>query len=187
MKVFILDNYDSFTYNLVHYVEQYADLCIVKRDNEIILEELNKFDKIILSPGPGLASEKPIMHKIISNYKNTKSILGICLGHQSIAEYFGASLYNFENVIHGIEKNTKIILQNSIFNNIPKEFISGRYHSWAVSKTDFPKDLNILAVDDNEVIMAIEHKKYKITGLQFHPESIMTRYGKEMIKNWISK
>ncbi|MDA3779823.1 MAG: aminodeoxychorismate/anthranilate synthase component II [Bacteroidales bacterium] len=187
MKVFILDNYDSFTYNLVHYVEKYADSCIVRRNDEVIIDEIKQYDKIIFSPGPGLPSENPIMHQIIKNYKDSKAILGICLGHQSIAEYFGANLFNFENVVHGIEKNTRLVMYDKIFKNIPKEFISGRYHSWAVSEIDFPNTLNILAVDDDDVIMAIGHTKYPIIGLQFHPESIMTPYGKEIIKNWITE
>ncbi len=187
MKIFILDNYDSFTYNLVHYIEQYADLCIVKRNDKVIIEEIEQCDKIIFSPGPGLPSEKTIMHEIITSYKDKKPILGICLGHQSIAEYFGAKLFNLKEIVHGIEKNTNIILQDIIFKDIPNNFISGRYHSWAVSKTNFPSEMKILAVDDDNIIMALRHKKYLITGLQFHPESIMTPYGKQMIENWIKE
>ena len=187
MKIFILDNYDSFTYNLVHYVEQFADLCIIKRNDKVIIDEIAQYDKIIFSPGPGLPSEKTIMHEIIDKYKNKIPILGICLGHQSIAEYFGAKLFNLEKIIHGIEKNTTIVIQDNIFKDVPNTFISGRYHSWAVSKINFPDELDILAIDNDDIIMALRHKKYRITGLQFHPESIMTPYGKQIIENWVKE
>ncbi|NOQ26417.1 MAG: aminodeoxychorismate/anthranilate synthase component II [Bacteroidales bacterium] len=185
MKIFILDNYDSFTYNLVHIIEQFATKIIVKRNNECNISEIKDFDKIILSPGPGLPSEVPIIHEIINKYKESKSILGVCLGHQSIAEYFGGNIINMPEVNHGREFETKIIKNDYIFKNVPKTFYSGRYHSWVVNKKDFPNSLEITSIDSKNQIMSLRHKTYDIRGVQFHPESIMTKYGKKILQNWV--
>lgn len=185
MKIFILDNFDSFTYNLVHIIEQFASKIIVKRNNECNISEIQDFDKIIFSPGPGLPSEVPIIHEIINKYKETKSILGVCLGHQSIAEFFGGNIINMPEVNHGREFETKIIKNDYIFKNIPEIFYSGRYHSWVVNKKDFPNSLEITSIDSKNQIMSLRHKTYDIRGVQFHPESIMTKYGKKILQNWV--
>ncbi|MFP4025977.1 MAG: anthranilate synthase component II [Thiohalospira sp.] len=187
MKIFILDNFDSFTFNLVHCIEPFASKVEVKRNNDVDINELNSFDKIVFSPGPGLPSEVKIMYKIIDLYKNTKPILGVCLGHQAIAEYFGAQLINMEEVNHGREIPTRIIQPDYIFKNIPTKFISGRYHSWMVDKNNFPAALEITSIDQKNHIMSIKHKKYDIRGVQFHPESVMTEYGTQMLKNWVTQ
>lgn len=185
MKIFILDNFDSFTYNLVHIIEQFASKIIVKRNNECDISEIQDFDKIIFSPGPGLPSEVPIIHEIINKYKESKSILGVCLGHQSIAEFFGGNIINMPEVNHGREFETKIIKNDYIFKNIPEIFYSGRYHSWVVNKKDFPNSLEITSIDSKNQIMSLRHKTYDIRGVQFHPESIMTKYGKKILQNWV--
>jgi anthranilate synthase component II len=187
MKIFIVDNFDSFTFNLVHSIEPFASKVEVKRNNEIELNKLNDFDKIIFSPGPGLPSEVKIMYEIIHQYKNTKPILGVCLGHQAIADYFGAHLINMEEVNHGREIPTRIIQPDYIFKNVPTEFISGRYHSWMVGKNNFPAALEITSVDMKNHIMSLKHKKYDIRGVQFHPESVMTEYGTAILRNWVTQ
>ena len=187
MNIVIIDNYDSFTFNLVHYVEQFADNLDVIRNDKVEINQLDKYDKIILSPGPGLPSEVKTLEEIILKYCSTKPILGVCLGHQAIAETFGAKLINLKKVVHGEQRNTKIISEDYIFNNIPKDFQSGRYHSWVVSNKDLPTDIQITAIDDDNTIMALSHKKYDIKGVQFHPESIMTEFGLEIIKNWVRR
>ena len=188
MKIFILDNFDSFTFNLVHIIEQFSSKVIVKRNNEIKLSELKSFDKIVFSPGPGLPSEVRIMHEILDLYKAHKPILGVCLGHQSIAEYFGANLINLPEVNHGRELETLIIKNDYIFKDIPNSFISGRYHSWIVDNINFPSELEITSVDaKTNNIMSIKHQHYDIKGVQFHPESVMTEHGITILKNWALK
>jgi anthranilate synthase component 2 len=186
MKIFVLDNYDSFTYNLVHIIEQIADHVTVKRNDEVRLAEIKSFDKIVFSPGPGLPSDVQIMYEIIDRFKDTKPILGVCLGHQAIAEYFGAKLLNMPEVNHGREFNTEIIKKDCIFKDLPNLFNSARYHSWIVSTESFPNNLEITSVDyETKNIMSLRHKTFDIRGVQFHPESIMTKYGKQMLNNWI--
>ena len=186
MKIIIIDNYDSFTFNLLHYVEEFVEQVDVFRNDKISLKKIEKYDKIILSPGPGLPKDVPILHQIIKTYYKEKAILGICLGHQAIAESFGGSLFNLSKVVHGLARNTIITKKNEkLFQNIPNNFNSGRYHSWAVCKNNFPKTLEITAIDNENLIMALSHKKYKVKGVQFHPESIMTNYGKEIINNFL--
>ena len=186
MKIFVVDNFDSFTYNLVHIIEQYASEVKVCRNNEININEINGFDKIVFSPGPGLPSEVKIMTEIIEKYKYSKSILGICLGHQAIAEYFGANLINMSEVNHGREFETSIVIDDYIYKNIPAKFHSGRYHSWIVDNNNFPDNLEITSIDNSNYIMSIRHKKLNIRGIQFHPESIMTEYGVKILKNWVN-
>lgn len=186
MKIFILDNFDSFTYNLVHIIEQYATVVVVKRNNAVNISEIKGFDKIVFSPGPGLPSDVKIMNEIIDRYKTTKPILGVCLGHQAIAEHFGANLINMPEVNHGQEFATNIIKDDYIYKNIPETFYSGRYHSWIVNTENFPNELEITSVDNKNQIMSLRHKKFDIRGVQFHPESIMTKYGGEMLKNWVN-
>ncbi len=186
MNILVFDNYDSFTYNLVQIIEQitgvYPD---VVRNDKITLEEVNRYDKIILSPGPGLPLESGILMELIKHYAPTKDILGVCLGHQAIGQSFGANLYNMKEVMHGWSVPTQVIYPDILFSGIPEVFSTGRYHSWAIAKEDFPEDLVITALDDKGVIMALRHRIYKVRGVQFHPESILTEYGTELIKNWL--
>jgi anthranilate synthase component 2 len=185
-KLLILDNYDSFTYNLVQLVEQHGgwDFHIQKNDG-ISLDAIEDYDKILLSPGPGLPSDAGIMPKLIEKYVSSKSILGICLGHHAIAEAFGGSLYQFLQPVHGVQRKTSILYDDIIFKNIPRTIEVGLYHSWAVQRESLPKELLITAISEKGVIMAMRHKKYDVSSLQFHPESIMTAYGRQMIWNWL--
>ena len=185
MHILIIDNYDSFTYNLVHYVEQFADKVTVVRNNQPWSDVAKECDKIMFSPGPGLPSDVKSMYDILDVYAERKPLLGVCLGHQAIAEYFGGSIFNMDSVHHGIGIKTTISADDYLFNSLPKEFVSGRYHSWAVCKYDFPDCLQITAVSDDGTIMALKHKIFDIRGVQFHPESVLTEYGKEIIKNWV--
>ena len=186
--VLVLDNYDSFTYNLVHYLEKYSTSEIhVFRNDEILISEIEKYQNIVLSPGPGLPKDAGILCDVIKHFSSSKNILGICLGHQAIAEVFGADLYNLPEVYHGVAHNIKIIKQSKISEGIPNNFQAGRYHSWAVKKINLPECFDVLMEDDNEVIMALKHKNFNVYGLQFHPESIMTEYGEKLIENWLNK
>jgi anthranilate synthase component 2 len=185
MKIFVLDNYDSFTYNLVHILEKYASVVNVKRNDQVSLAEIKNYDKIVFSPGPGKPSDVKIMHEIIAEYKKSKSILGVCLGHQSIVEFFGGRLRNMPEVNHGREFETIILAEDYIYNNIPESFYSGRYHSWIADKDHFPKELRITAIDRSNQIMSLMHMKYDIRGVQYHPESIMTEYGGKILENWV--
>jgi len=188
MRIAIIDNYDSFTYNLVHIAEQFCEQVIVMRNDQINRTKLEDCNKLIFSPGPGLPSEVKTMGEIINRYGSTKPILGVCLGMQYIAEHFGAGLVNLKEILHGIPKTTLITDTNEIiFKGVPQSFNSGRYHSWAISQENLPDCLRITAIDENDVIMAIRHKELDLCGVQFHPESIMTQYGKEMLRNWIAE
>ncbi len=190
MKILVLDNYDSFTYNLVHLLRELGvgNGLEVHRNDKISLEEVEKFDKILLSPGPGVPSEAGIMPDLIKKYAPTKSILGICLGHQGISEVFGAQLENMSDVLHGVA--TKAVVTSpgeTLFHNLPGEFKTCRYHSWTVVPKSVPADvLEVTALDENGEVMAIRHRQYDVKGLQFHPESILTEHGKEMIRNWLA-
>ena len=187
MKILILDNYDSFTYNLVQYVKEITGTRPdVVRNDKISLDAVDAYDFIILSPGPGLPHEAGIMIDLIKRYASTKKILGVCLGHQAIAEAFGGELFNLPKVYHGVATNIKITESSDlVFKNCPPEVVVGRYHSWAVVKENLPSELRITAVDEHGVIMALSHKTFDIKGVQFHPESIMTAYGKQMLQNFI--
>ncbi len=187
MKVLILDNYDSFTYNLVHLVEKLLHVKVeVFKNDEIGLEDVTRFDKIILSPGPGLPDEAGIMKSLIREYGYSKSILGVCLGHQAIGEVFGGKLKNLDSVFHGVAHEIDIIDSTEIlFKELEKKIIVGRYHSWVVDRTDFPKELMITATDDNGNVMGLKHRELNIRGVQFHPESIMTPVGEKIISNWL--
>ncbi len=184
-KIIIIDNYDSFTYNLVHYLEDLKAEVTVYRNDEFELNELEKFDKILLSPGPGIPEEAGLLLDVIKKYAASKSILGICLGQQAIGEVFGGSLINLEKVYHGVSSKVKIQVEDSLFNNLPKEFEVGRYHSWVINPNDFPEDLEITSVDENGEIMSIRHKTFDVKGVQYHPESILTPQGKKILENWL--
>ena len=187
MKILILDNYDSFTYNLVQYVKEITGMRPdVMRNDKISLDAVAAYDFIILSPGPGLPREAGIMIDLIKRYAPTKKILGVCLGHQAIAEAFGGELFNLPKVYHGVATQIKITdSSDMVFKNCPHEIVVGRYHSWAVVKENLPPELKITAIDEHGVIMAFAHKTYDVKGVQFHPESIMTAYGKQMLQNFI--
>lgn len=186
MKIIIIDNYDSFTFNIAHYVEQFSSVCKVVKIDKINIDDIASFDKIILSPGPGLPSDRPFLEQIINRYYQEKPILGICLGHQALAEFFGAKLFNMKEVHHGVPRESSLISEDYIWDNIPATFDSGRYHSWAVNKSDLPNCLCITAQDEpTGTIMAFKHKDLDLRGIQFHPESILTEKGLLMIKNWV--
>lgn len=186
-RLLVFDNYDSFTYNLVHAVKKLGFTDIeVHRNDKISLEEIERFDKIILSPGPGIPSESGILLDVIKKYAPTKSILGVCLGEQAIGEAFGGTLINLPDVFHGISSNINVVADDILFQNLPRELEVGRYHSWAVSKDNFPDCLSITAVDNDGMIMALQHKTYDVRGVQFHPESILTPEGEKMLRNWLA-
>lgn len=189
MKLLVFDNYDSFTYNLVHLVEKITGEKVdVYRNDEIALQKVNEYDKIILSPGPGVPAEAGLLLPLVREYAPTKSILGVCLGHQAIGEAFGGKLVNLSQVFHGVAtriKSQKSEIKNDIFYGLPSEIEVGRYHSWIISEEDFPDDLDITARDDNGYIMALRHKKFDVQGVQFHPESVLTPDGEKIISNWL--
>ena len=185
MKILIIDNLDSFTYNIKHYIEQFVDRVDVVRIDDLDYECIIEYDKIVISPGPGLPSEKPELAHLVNNFQNAKPILGICLGHQAIAEYYGAELENKEKVDHGVAKKTIIVEDDIIFSDVNNEFLTGRYHSWVINKDTLPDDIIVTAVDDDGFIMAFKHRKLSVRGVQFHPESILTPNGLKIIENWI--
>lgn len=189
MKILIIDNYDSFTYNLVQYIEELiGDQVTVFRNDEITLPEVNAYDIIILSPGPGLPKDAGIMPDLIQQYKTSKPIFGVCLGHQAIGEAFGGTLHNLDRVYHGLEMPMQVIQsEDKLFTDIPERFMAGRYHSWVVEKKDLPDCFVITAEDEDGRIMAMSHKTHLIKGVQFHPESVMTPYGKKMLANFLSE
>lgn len=184
-KILILDNYDSFTYNIVHLVNELGYETEVYRNDKITVEEVGRYDKIILSPGPGIPSEAGILPEVIKRYAPVKRILGICLGEQAIGECFGAKLLNLPEVFHGVCTPVRVVAPDRMFEGLGDSFEVGRYHSWVVSREDFPECLTVTAEDAEGRIMALAHKEYDVRGVQFHPESILTPLGKEMVKNWI--
>ena len=186
-KVLVIDNYDSFVYNLVHYLEDLDCEVTVIRNDKLKLEEVAAFDKILLSPGPGIPEEAGLLKAIIKEYAPTKSIFGVCLGQQAIGEVFGGKLTNLDQVFHGVATSAKqTVKDESLFKDVAEEFEIGRYHSWVVSPEGFPKDLEITSLDVNGQIMSLRHKKYDVRGVQFHPESVLTPEGKKIIANWVN-
>ncbi len=184
-KVFVIDNYDSFTYNLVHYLKEFGAEVKVCRNDKFEMDDLLKYNKVLLSPGPGIPDEAGKLKECIIKYANSKSILGICLGHQAIGQVFGGNLKNLKSVFHGVSSKIKIVENDSLFNNIPIEIEVGRYHSWVIDNP-LPNELVVTAIDNNKQIMAIKHKVFDIKGVQFHPESILTPFGKQIINNWLT-
>jgi anthranilate synthase component II len=184
-NILLIDNYDSFTYNLVHLVKSLGYGVEVRRNDAITISEAGNYDKILLSPGPGIPSEAGILMDIVRHYASSRSILGVCLGHQAIGEVFGAQLVNLSEVHHGIASRIEITQKDVLFNGLDGSFEAGRYHSWAVSPGNFPADLEITAVDASGEIMALRHKKYDVRGVQFHPESVLTPVGGRIIQNWL--
>lgn len=188
MKILVLDNYDSFTYNLVHYLEELAGQEVdVFRNDQITVEQAALYDKIVLSPGPGIPDEAGILKPLIHHLGPTHSILGVCLGCQAIAEVFGGSILNLSKVYHGVATPVKVIDNSELlFKSLPTEFLAGRYHSWVVNDADLPDTLQVTVRDSQGQIMGLRHKEYDVRGVQFHPESILTEFGKEMISNWLN-
>ncbi|MFT4669499.1 MAG: anthranilate synthase component 2 [Ulvibacter sp.] len=186
MKILVIDNYDSFVYNLVHYLEELDCEVTVIRNDQFHLDEVEEYDKIVLSPGPGIPDEAGLLKEVIKKYAATKSMLGVCLGQQAIGEVFGGSIENLSEVFHGVASIAKITVEDEpLFKGLEKEIEVGRYHSWVVSNKDFPDVLEVTAVDENGQIMALRHRTLDIRGVQFHPESVLTPKGKQIIKNWI--
>lgn len=186
MKILVIDNYDSFVYNLVHYIKEYESDVTVWRNNQFELKAVADFDKIVLSPGPGIPEEAGLLKAVVKTYADSKSILGVCLGQQAIGEVFGGDLINLEQVFHGVgTKVQRIVDDEPLFSGLPMNFEVGRYHSWVVARANFPEELEITAVDDTGQIMALRHRDFDLRGVQFHPESVLTPHGKSMIKNWL--
>jgi len=195
MKVLVFDNYDSFTYNLVHLVEKILHQKVdVHRNDQLPLDKVAAYDKIILSPGPGIPSEAGMLLPLIKEYAASKSILGVCLGHQAIGEAFGGKLVNLSTVYHGVATPVKKVSagkallkegKESLFEGLPEEFEVGRYHSWIVSEEGFPEELEVTAKDEQGYIMALQHKSYDVQGVQFHPESVLTPQGEVILRNWL--
>jgi len=185
LRVLLIDNNDSFTYNLKHYIEHFVSEVVVYRGPEIDIDNVEQFDKIILSPGPGLPNEHPVLKQVLDRYYNKKPILGICLGQQAIAEFFNANLENLTTVKHGVTSMVSHFNNSKLFKDIPKSFKIGHYHSWVVSKINFPDELKITSENEEGIITSLTHKKYDITAVQFHPESILTEHGLQLIKNWV--
>ena len=185
MKVVIIDNYDSFTYNLSHLVKELGAEVTVVRNDQFQLSDLEEFSKIILSPGPGIPSEAGLLLDVIRQYAGRKPILGVCLGHQAIGEAFGARLENLSDVFHGVATPCHIVADDPVFSGLPAEITIGRYHSWVVSRKGLPDCLEVTAVSDEGQIMALRHRELNVRGIQFHPESILTPDGRRMLQNWM--
>ncbi len=184
-KILVIDNYDSFTYNLVHYLQDLNCDVTVKRNDKLTLEEVDNFDKILLSPGPGIPDEAGLLKPIIKEYAATKSILGICLGQQAIAEVFGGEIENLDNVYHGVSTEIELTDQDEVlYKGLPNKLEVGRYHSWVVNKT-LPEGLISTSIDENGEIMSLKHKEFDVRAVQYHPESILTPQGKQILKNWV--
>ncbi len=184
-KVFVIDNYDSFTYNLVHYLEELDCEVTVKRNDEFELDELEDYPLLLLSPGPGIPDESGLLKAVIERYAPSKKILGICLGQQAIGEVFGASLINLDKVYHGIATPVKVIKEDVLFKDLPDVFDIGRYHSWVVA-TPLPEALIATSVDEEGQLMSLRHKTYDVCAVQYHPESVLTPHGKKILDNWIN-
>jgi anthranilate synthase component 2 len=184
-RILMIDNYDSFTYNLVHYLEDLDCEVIVKRNDQLTLDDVDAFESIVLSPGPGIPEEAGLLKNIIKTYAGRKRIFGVCLGQQAIAEVFGGSLTNLDQVYHGVATPIKITQDDYIFKGLPKEIKVGRYHSWVVHP-DLPACLEATSFDENGQIMSLRHREFDIRAVQFHPESVLTPEGKEILRNWIT-
>ena len=187
MKIVIIDNYDSFTYNLSHLIKEIGAEVTVIRNDQFTLNQLEPFDKIVLSPGPGIPSEAGLLLDVIKTYKGRKPILGVCLGHQAIGEVFGGTLENLSDVFHGVATEGTQFSNDYIFDSLSKRITMGRYHSWVVSRENFPTCLEVTAVSDEGQIMALKQKNYDIHGIQFHPESVLTPEGKTILRNFIER
>jgi anthranilate synthase component 2 len=186
-KILVIDNYDSFTYNLVHYLEDLNCKVTVFRNDEFELEDLQAFDKILLSPGPGIPDEAGLLKDVIKTYYKSKPILGVCLGLQAIAEVFGGSLINLEKVYHGVATKIDVLVEDEkLFDGLEKSFDVGRYHSWVANPDEFPLNLEITSLDINGQIMSLRHREFDVRAVQFHPESVLTPDGKKILENWVN-
>ncbi len=187
-KILVLDNYDSFTYNLVHILHELGRGSVIDvfRNDKIELDEVDYYDDILLSPGPGVPKDAGIMPELIKQFGSSKNILGVCLGHQAIGEAYGSELFNLPDVLHGIVTNIDINKEDKLFRDIPPSFDVCRYHSWVIKEDSLPDELEVLSTDGKGQIMAVKHKEFKVRGVQFHPESVMTQHGKKLIENWLS-
>lgn len=185
MNIIVIDNYDSFTFNLVHYLEELDCTVTVKRNDQFDLGEIAHYDKIVLSPGPGIPDEAGLLKAVIKKYAKTKPMLGVCLGHQAIAEVFGGTLSNLTTVFHGVASSISVTQEDPLFKELPASFDVGRYHSWVVNKP-LPEGFVLLAEEENGQVMAFKHDTYPIYGVQFHPESVLTPNGKQLLKNWVT-
>jgi len=183
-KILMIDNYDSFTYNLVHYLEDLDCEVTVKRNDQLTLDEVEPFEHIVLSPGPGIPNEAGLLKDIIKKYASTKRIFGVCLGLQAIGEVFGGTLINLDQVYHGVDTTITVTKDDPIYQGMPKTLQVGRYHSWVVDP-NLPNVLETTSVDENGQVMSLRHKEYDVTAVQFHPESVLTPEGKQMLKNWL--
>lgn len=186
MKIVIIDNYDSFTYNLSHLVKELGAEVTVYRNDKFTMEQLEEFDKIILSPGPGIPSEAGLLLDVIKAYAGKKPILGVCLGHQAIGESFDGKLTNLSDVYHGVATSCNITVRDYLFEGLPEKIEIGRYHSWVVDNEGFPSCLEVTSVSDEGYIMSLRHREYDIRGIQYHPESVLTKDGKTILRNWLS-
>lgn len=187
MRTLVIDNYDSFTYNIVHLLHELGTDCEVRRNNRISLEEVGEFQRIVLSPGPGIPDEAAIMKDVIRVYGNSKNILGVCLGHQGIAEVYGAKLFNLPEVLHGVTSRVKVVGGHPLFGGLPEVFDAMHYHSWAVDPESLNDQLKVTAVNEDGIVMGIAHTTFRVQGVQFHPESILTSVGKQIIQNWLEQ
>jgi anthranilate synthase component 2 len=186
MRILVFDNYDSFTYNLVHLVEKLLQQKVeVHRNDRIPLEKVKDYDKIILSPGPGVPSEAGLLLPLIREYAASKSILGVCLGHQAIGEAFGGKLVNLSTVYHGVATPVKVLKPGALFEGLPETLEVGRYHSWVVSEEGWPEELEVTARDEKGMVMGLRHKQLDVQGVQFHPESVLTPLGEKILANWL--
>lgn len=187
-KILVIDNYDSFTYNLVHLLKMCGEATVtVLRNDEVKIEEPKAYDKIVFSPGPGIPEEAGRMMELIKTYASSKPILGVCLGHQAIGEVFGSKLKNLSTVYHGVATDIRVTdTKDYLFKDIPASFKAGRYHSWVIDENNLSPELSVTATDENNLIMAVSHKKFDIKGVQFHPESVMTENAKTLISNWLN-
>ena len=186
-KILVIDNYDSFVYNLVHYLESLHCEVVVKRNDQLHLDDVETFDKVLLSPGPGIPDEAGLLKPIIERYGATKSIFGVCLGQQAIGEVYGGKLRNLDEVYHGVATEIKTVINDTVlFNGLKTNFEVGRYHSWVVAKDGFPDALEVTSVDENGQIMSLRHREYDVRGVQFHPESVLTPDGMKILENWVN-
>ncbi|WP_375433625.1 anthranilate synthase component II [uncultured Hymenobacter sp.] len=188
MKILVLDNYDSFTYNLVQVLRElgHGEATTVIRNDKLAVDDVEEYDAVLLSPGPGLPSEAGLMPEIIRRYAPTKRILGVCLGHQGLAESFGGELYNMPEVLHGIATKAEVTADDKLFDGLPTQFQVGRYHSWSVRPESVPTELEVTALDAEGQVLAFRHRDYDVRGVQFHPESILTEHGHQMLRNWLA-
>ncbi len=187
MKIVIIDNYDSFTYNLSHLVKELGAKVTVLRNDRFDLADLEQFDSIILSPGPGIPSEAGLLMEVLKTYADKKPILGVCLGHQAIAEFYGGRLINVSDVYHGVQTPCNLLKRDGLFEGLESPILVGRYHSWVADLDSLPAELEVSAVSDDGQVMGIQHKTYPVCGIQFHPESVLTPDGKKMLTNWLNQ